>query len=146
MRQMKDSVFIDTNIILYSYSQTEIEKATIANRLIFEDQNCVISSQVINETINILYKKYKLQSEQIEDVILELDNSFKICSFSIKTQVKALRIKEKYKYQYYDSLIIATAIESGCSVLYSEDMQHNQNIENKLLIVNPFEKEEQPNA
>jgi len=76
MKQMRDSVFIDTNIILYSYSQTEIEK---------------------------------------------------------------------YKYQYYDSLIIATAIENGCSILYSEDMQHNQNIENKLVIVNPF-KEEQINA
>lgn len=145
MKQMKDSVFIDTNIILYSYSQTEIEKAKIANKLIFDAQICIVSNQVINETINILYKKYKLQSEQIEDVILELDNSFKICSFSIKTQVKALRIKEKYKYQYYDSLIIATAIESGCSILYSEDMQHNQNIENKIVIINPF-KEEQLNA
>lgn len=145
MKQMKDSVFIDTNIILYSYSQTEIEKAKIANKLIFDAQTCIVSNQVINETINILYKKYKLQSEQIEDVILELDNSFEICSFSIKTQVKALRIKEKYKYQYYDSLIIATAIERGCSILYSEDMQHNQNIENKLVIINPF-KEEQLNA
>jgi predicted nucleic acid-binding protein len=45
-----------------------------------------------------------------------------------------------------DLLIVATAIESGCSILYSEDMQHNQNIENKLVIINPFKKEEQLNA
>lgn len=72
------------------------------------------------------------------NMVLELDNSFEICNFTIKTQVKALRIKEKYKYQYYDSLIIATALERGCSALYSEDMQHNQNIESKLIIKNPF--------
>ena len=44
----------------------------------------------------------------------------------------------KYNYSFYDSLIIAAAIESGCSILYSEDMQHNQLIEEKLKIVNPF--------
>ena len=135
---MKDNIFIDTNIILYAYSKTELNKSEIANKLIFENKNSMVSNQVLNETINILYKKYQLNSEQIEDVILEIDSSLEICNFTIKTQVKALRIKEKYKYQYYDSLIIATAIESGCSILYSEDMQHNQIIENKLTIINPF--------
>lgn len=136
---MKGRIFLDTNIILYSYSKTELEKSEVANSLIFETKN-LISNQVTNETINILYKKYNLTSQQIEDVILELDDNFEICNFTIKTQVKALRIKEKYKYQYYDSLIIATALESGCSILYSEDMQHNQIIENKLTIINPFTK------
>ena len=139
MKQMKGRIFLDTNIILYSYSKTELEKSEVANSLIFETKN-LISNQVTNETINILYKKYNLTSQQIEDVILELDDNFEICNFTIKTQVKALRIKEKYKYQYYDSLIIATALESGCSILYSEDMQHNQIIENKLTIINPFTK------
>ena len=141
---MNGRVFIDTNIILYSYSKTELEKSEIANNLIF-DAKSIISNQVTNETINILYKKYNLNSQQIEDVILELDDNFEICNFTLKTQVKALRIKEKYKYQYYDSLIIATALERGCSILYSEDMQHNQNIENKLIIINPFMKENNAN-
>jgi len=141
---MKGRVFIDTNIILYSYSKTELEKSEVANGLIFETKS-IISNQVTNETINILYKKYNLNSQQIEDVILELDDNFEICNFTIKTQVKALRIKEKYKYQYYDSLIIATALESGCSILYSEDMQHNQIIENRLTIINPFTKENNAN-
>ena len=144
MKQMNGRAFIDTNIILYSYSKTELEKSEIANNLIF-DAKSIISNQVTNETINILYKKYNLNSQQIEDVILELDDNFEICNFTLKTQVKALRIKEKYKYQYYDSLIIATALERGCSILYSEDMQHNQNIENKLIIINPFMKENNGN-
>ena len=144
MKQMNGRAFIDTNIILYSCSKTELEKSEIANNLIF-DAKSIISNQVTNETINILYKKYNLNSQQIEDVILELDDNFEICNFTLKTQVKALRIKEKYKYQYYDSLIIATALERGCSILYSEDMQHNQNIENKLIIINPFMKENNAN-
>ncbi len=50
----------------------------------------------------------------------------------------AIDIREKYKFQYYDSLIIATALENKCTILYSEDMQHGQIIERQLKIINPF--------
>ncbi len=40
----------------------------------------------------------------------------------------------------YDSLIISTALENNCEILYSEDMQHKQIIENKMVIINPFER------
>jgi len=49
-------------------------------------------------------------------------------------------IKDIYKFQFYDCLIIATALENNCTILYSEDMQHNQLIEDKLTILNPFKK------
>jgi len=38
----------------------------------------------------------------------------------------------------YDSLIIASATEADCEILYAEDLQHNHLVENKLRIVNPF--------
>jgi predicted nucleic acid-binding protein len=98
----------------------------------------LVSTQVINEITNILYKKFKLDTKNIEDVILEIDNNFNVVNFSVTTQIKAIKIKEKYKLQYYDSLILATALENGCTLLYSEDMQHEQIIENKLKIINPF--------
>ena len=63
-----------------------------------------------------------------------------IVDFSFSTQRNALGIKKKYHFQYYDSLILATAIENNCSIVYSEDMQHNQSIENKIKIINPFFK------
>ncbi|MCY7350108.1 MAG: hypothetical protein LH606_05515 [Cytophagaceae bacterium] len=50
----------------------------------------------------------------------------------------ALRIKGRYGYQFYDSLIIATALQVGCTVLYSEDMQDGQVIDLRLTILNPF--------
>lgn len=71
-------------------------------------------------------------------MILEIDSCIDIVSFSSDTQIKAINIKDKYKFQYYDSLIIATALENGCNTLYTEDMQHNQIIENQLKIINPF--------
>jgi predicted nucleic acid-binding protein len=135
---MRDKLFLDSNIILYSYSKTELNKNKIANNLIFSLDEITISTQVINEITNILYKKFKLDARSIEDVILEIDNNFKIVNFSLTTQIKAIKIKDKYRLQYYDSLILATALENGCTILYSEDMQHNQIIENQLKIINPF--------
>jgi len=137
---MKDNIFLDSNIILYSYSKTESNKSQVANNLIFSHNHnkVLISTQVINEVTNILYKKFKLDSRSIENVILEIDNNFMIVDFSLTTQIKAIKIKEKYKLQYYDSLILATALENSCTILYSEDMQHNQLIENQLKIINPF--------
>jgi predicted nucleic acid-binding protein len=51
---------------------------------------------------------------------------------------KALKLNSKYGYSYYDCLILASALLNDCEYLYSEDMQHNQLIEGKLKIVNPF--------
>lgn len=137
---MKDKVFLDSNIILYSYSKTELDKNRVANALIFSFDEILISTQVINEVVNILYKKFKLSSSNIENVILELEDNFKIVNFSLYTQKNAIKIKEKYKLQYYDSLILATAIEHDCTILYSEDMQDKQIVENQLKIINPFVK------
>ena len=135
---MRDKVFLDSNVILYAYSKTELDKNKIANNLIFSLDEILISTQVINEITNILYKKFKLDATSIENVVLEVDNNFQIVNFSLTTQIKAIKIKEKYKLQYYDSLILAIALENGCSIVYSEDMQHNQIIENQLKIINPF--------
>lgn len=56
---------------------------------------------------------------------------------SIELQKEALAIHNKTKYGFYDSLIIAAALESECTILYSEDLQNNQKI-NNLEIINPF--------
>ncbi len=136
---MKDKVFVDTNILIYTYSEDELLKKSFANKIFIDyADDLIISTQVINELTNILFKKFKLSSEDIENVILEVDNLLPIVSFDIKTQIKAIRIKNKYKFQFYDALIIAAALENGCRILFSEDMQHLQVIDNTLTIINPF--------
>ncbi|SFO87406.1 hypothetical protein [Hydrogenimonas thermophila] len=69
---MRDKAFLDSNIILYSYSRTEYDKNKIANELIFSIEYTLISTQVINEITNILYKKFKIDTESIKNVILEI--------------------------------------------------------------------------
>lgn len=136
---MQDKIFLDTNIIIYAFSEDEVEKQSVALKLLDrQDDNVLISKQVINELSNILLKKFKLSSNQVEDAILELDTIVNIADFGLSTQIKALHIKDKYNLQFYDSLIIATALENRCTILYSEDMHHDLLVENRLKIVNPF--------
>ena len=138
---MKDKIFLDTNIIIYCYSNSEIEKQNICRRL-FENHNELnISKQVVNEITNILFKKFKLTSFDIKNTIQQVSNIVFTCVFNFDTQIKAIELKDKYNLQYYDALIIATALENHCNIIFSEDMQHNQVIENKLIIINPFIKE-----
>jgi len=136
---MKDKVFIDTNILIYAFSEDELDKQQRALEIIDSQMHdALISSQVINELSNVFLKKFKLSTSSIEDAILELDSLLNIVSFDISTQIKALRLKERYKLQYFDSLIVSTALENKCTILYSEDMQDQLIIDNRLQIINPF--------
>ncbi|MDD3462494.1 MAG: PIN domain-containing protein [Sulfurospirillaceae bacterium] len=136
---MPDKVFLDTNILIYAYSEDEVDKQTIALGLLEQfEGKVIISKQVINEITNILFKKFKLSSDAIESTLLELDTVIPIVDFDITTQIKAIRLKNRYNLQFYDALIVATALENQCTILYSEDMQHEQMIDGSLMIVNPF--------
>ena len=134
---MKDKIFIDTNILLYAYS-TEKNKQEIAQNIINTNNNIYISKQVINETINILIKKFKLNIKDIINVVKELEKEFIILDFDIQTQLNALKLKQNYNLQFYDALIVSTALKNSCTILYSEDMQDKLVIEKKLKIINPF--------
>ena len=136
-KKIKDKIFIDTNILLYAYS-TEKNKQEIAQNIINTNNNIYISKQVINETINILIKKFKLNIKDIINVVKELEKEFIILDFDIQTQLNALKLKQNYNLQFYDALIVSTALKNSCTILYSEDMQDKLVIEKKLKIINPF--------
>lgn len=134
---MKDRCFIDTNVLIYCYSETEPVKKFKA----FEISNladATISTQVLNELANVLSKKFKLTWDEIENALEEVSGNYKILINHPESIKSACSIASKYRFSFYDSLIIASAIEAGCNILYSEDMQHNQLIETNLRIINPF--------
>lgn len=114
---MSDKVFLDTNIFLYAFSTKDDRKHSISEKLLLE--RATISIQIVNEASNNLIKKLHFSEDQVQNFI-------RSCY-------------KRYEYSYYDSLVISAALLSNCSILYSEDMQHHQRIENKLTIVNPFE-------
>lgn len=137
MRQMNGNVFIDTNLLVYSYSYAEPEKQKIAQELISENTS-FISTQVLQELANTLTKKFKFNSADAIRAINESKNNNILHINTENTIVEACKIAERYGFSFYDSLIISAALKCECAILYSEDMNNNQVIEKKLKIVNPF--------
>jgi predicted nucleic acid-binding protein len=135
---MSDKVFLDTNVLIYLYSEDEHEKADLALNCA-QEPNVWISTQVLNEVSNVLRRKQKLAYSDVLKVIQELQNNFQIATVTSRTIEQALLLGERYGYSYFDCLMLASSLEQSCLILYSEDMQHGQIIEGSMRIVNPFE-------
>lgn len=134
---MKDRVFYDTNTIIYLYDETEHTKQKVIHRS-FALIQPVISTQVLNEMSNIMLKKFRASTSTVATIIDNLCDFTDIVKIEPTHIKKALTIKEKYRYSYFDSLIIASALEAKCKTLFTEDMQHGQLINNQLTIINPY--------
>jgi len=134
---MNDRIFLDSNILVYTYSSTETEKQAIARQLIIEN-NTFISTQVLQELCNIVTRKFKFSYAVAIRAIEECSLNNEVHVNTGITVVQACRIADRYGFSFYDSLIVASAIESNCSILYSEDMHDGQIIEESLTIINPF--------
>ena len=137
---MNDNLFCDSNILLYAFSNQDLRKKEIASKLILDNKS-IISIQVINEVSNIMLKKLNFNNEDIKKFIASSYKRYNVINFTKKTFIEACNIRTLYKFSYYDSLIISSAIESHCKILYSEDMQNNQKIYNNLTIINPFKED-----
>jgi len=136
---MKGKVFVDTNLWIYLYSDNP--KGTIVRSIVDEYfADIVISTQVLGEFFNVMVRKIGKQKEEAREMVMDLFRAFKVVEVRKSSLIKALEVSIRYKYSYWDSLIIASALEAGCSILYTEDMQNGQIIEGKLRIVNPFEE------
>ncbi|MDX2301913.1 MAG: PIN domain-containing protein [Microscillaceae bacterium] len=134
---MKDKAFLDTNLLIYLYSQTEIDKKETAEQLL-EDYEVWISTQVLAELSNVLFKKFAISWQSIREVIEELQDNFYVYTNNHLTINKATKIAETYQYGFYDSLIISAALSCDCKYLFTEDLHHTQIIDGKLDILNPF--------
>lgn len=136
---MKGKVFLDTNILVYCYSKDEPTKQQAAIEVASLSE-VLISTQVLQEMCNTMSRKFKLSWVEIETLLAELNGNFKVQTNTFHTIRSACRIASVFKFSFYDSLIVAAALEAGCEVLYSEDLQDGQIIENQLLVKNPFAK------
>ena len=133
---MRDKVFIDTNIFLYAFCEVDRKKQEKAKEIVLDKAS--ISVQVINETSSNLIKKLKFDEDKIKNFIESCYRRYEIVNFSKEIFLSGSEIRKKYKYSYYDSLIISAALVSNCTILFSEDMQHSQIIKKQLTIINPF--------
>jgi len=128
--------FIDTNIVIYSLSQNDPKQD---KALAILASKPVMSVQVLSETANIMRRKLGFDNAAIRAVIKRISQEcINLQPLTLDTLNGALDIAVRYGFSHYDSLIIAAALQADCTTLYSEDMQHGQAIDNKLIIINPF--------
>ena len=139
---MLGKAFLDTNVLIYLYAGDDESKRSIVCRVL-DDHDCVTSIQALSETSNVLYKKFSLDANQIKTY---LDNIESVCISVIPvhrdTINTALVLKNRYGYAYYDCLMLASALDSNCKTIYTEDMNNGQIIEDTLMIINPFQNKE----
>lgn len=133
---MNHKPFIDTNIWIYAHLESDDIKNNQALTLLDSLPELIISTQVLNEYYAVMLK-YKIADEIIQDNINVIIDASHVTLIEIATIQSAHKIRLQNSFSYWDSLMIASAIENSCTVLYSEDMQHLQKIQN-LTIVNPF--------
>lgn len=126
--------FLDTND---SNQHTKHLKAVDFLKKFSTDNPVIICIQVLSEYYSALLKN-KISDEEIQESTKQLVNFLEVVAVSKNIVMRSYSIKNKYHYSYWDSLIIASALQNNCTVLISEDMQHNQKIENQLSIINPF--------
>ncbi len=134
--------FIDTNIFIYQLERLDIRKATIAEELIRQgitNKTACISFQIVQECLNTALRKAQIQlsEREMRGYLQSVLGPLLSVQPSIQLYNSALDIRLRYQFSFYDSLIVAAALEAGCTCLYSEDMQDGQQIQG-LTIQNPF--------
>jgi predicted nucleic acid-binding protein len=125
----------DTNIAIYALTiSSRTDAATSALRA------CrFLSVQVLNEYVNVSVRKRQLSWSRVAADIEELKRGIgSILDISAAANAEALRIAERYRLSFYDSLLLAVAVAGGATTFYSEDMQHGLLIDDRLRIVDPF--------
>jgi predicted nucleic acid-binding protein len=133
---MSDRAFFDTNVFVYAIIQDD-PRSDHAEELIAEGGR--VSVQVLNEFAAVARRKTNMPWDEVQ---LALENIKILCPdplpITLDTHQEALAIAAKYGYKIYDALIVASALEARCTILYSEDMQDGQVIAKTLTIRNPF--------
>jgi len=134
--------FLDTNVFVYQLDTGDRRKSEIARRLIgdgIRNGSYRTSPQVVQETLNIILRKAEIPLDEqgarryLNTILAPL------CDFTTTKALyhSALDLRQRFRFHFYDSLIVAAALEAGCRRLISEDFQHGQRIDS-LVIENPF--------
>ena len=128
------TAFFDTNVLVYA--QGPGAKGDAARGALMDGG--VISVQVLNEFANVLRRKFRLEWKDVAGAVADVRELFEsIRPLDIETHEAAVALAEAHGFSFYDSLIVASALQAGCETLLTEDLQDGRRIDG-LVIVNPF--------
>ena len=127
--------FLDSNVVVYAF--TTDARASKAQQLL--ERGCLINVQILNEFSNVARRKLKMSWTELSDA---LDDIRVLCptiaSVTLDTHAVGLQRAQRYGLSVFDGLVVAAALEAGCTTLWSEDMHHGLVIDERLKILNPF--------
>ena len=129
-------ISLDTNILIYLHDSSNAFKREIAKNLLTENPH--ISSQVISEYLNTTRRLLNLSKV---DLLIQTSRLFAGCPITPvlpDTLLSAANLIERYQFQLFDAIIVASSLENNCTILYSEDMHHELVVDKTLRIINPF--------
>jgi predicted nucleic acid-binding protein len=127
--------FFDTSVLLYLLSDDTAKADRIETLL---SARGVVSVQVLNEFAVVALRKLKMPLNEVREI---LDTIRAVCAvepITVETHDRGLEVFERYRFSLYDSMLVAAALIAGAKIVYSEDLQHGQVIDNQLRVTNPF--------
>jgi predicted nucleic acid-binding protein len=139
---MSDRYFLDTNIFVYCFDSSDRRKQQKANTLVSaasRERSGIISTQVVQEFLNVATRKFAKPMTAAEARVYLQTVLSPLCEIfsSVLLYDSALSIQSETGYSFYDSLIVAAALEGQCRYLYSEDLHSGHTIRG-VTIENPF--------
>lgn len=139
---MSAKYFIDTNVFVYSFDSNQPQKKDRALEIIqvaLKTNEGMISTQVIQEFLNVATRKFAVPLK-INDARAYLRLVMNpLCQIypNLALYESCLELQAETRFSFYDSLILAAALQGGCDILYSEDLHDDQKVRG-IKIVNPY--------
>src|SRR5690242_3864730 len=139
---MNGRFFLDTNIFVYSFDKKATTKARRAGQLIRQavaTRKGIVSYQVVQEFFSVALRRFAqpMTATEAEQYLAVVFRPLLAIHSSQALYGEALRLSTRLSLSWYDSLIVAAAVEGLCTTLYSEDLQHGQQI-GHVRVENPF--------
>jgi predicted nucleic acid-binding protein len=133
------SEFVDTNVLLYAYEGDAVRKQRISIELIdrlWDEREGTLSIQVLSEFYVNATRKLKMSAASAEEAIRDF-SKWRLHRPDHDSIPSAIHLEQRFKIAWYDAMILNSAIESGCSVLWTEDFQDGQRF-GDLVVRNPY--------
>jgi predicted nucleic acid-binding protein len=131
--------FIDTNVLVYAEASDEPKKQRAALALLrrlYEDNDGVLSTQVLQEYCNVAIKKLNLPVPYIRSQ-LDLYEQFEVVQVTPSIIRAGLDLHQTRSLSFFDAIVLASAHAAGCNLIWTEDMNAGDVI-NGVCISNPF--------
>lgn len=132
---VNDEAFLDTNALVY-FAAADADRAARVEALLLAGG--IVSVQVLNELTLTCLRKLGMDWAEVDEVLATVRTACRIEPLTETTYDLGRQLAERYQFRVYDAMIVASALEAGCTTLWSEDMHHGLLVAGQLRIRNPF--------